>query len=121
MRECKFVVNAFNGTANRFYLLNVRSRMSFNDRVDLMKREYDSVARKNQVQAGLESLTLPSFMATKGITSEDQGLSSWASTSLKKIGDDGMTFFKMASAPRSNLQFQLEQKGQKLSSTFNVD
>ncbi len=73
-QKAEFFVSAFKGSAKRFYLLNCNPAMTYDDRVELMKKEYDSMARKNKIQAQLESLTLTSFMMQKGISNEAQGL-----------------------------------------------
>lgn len=120
--------------------------------IAMMKSEYGSEARRNLVQAELESLTLSVFMSNRSIMREEQGpmdttnhinildlqtphvfqsdvvklrnlrhalfSCSWGHTSLKKINDDGMTFTSMISSLRDNIQFHLEQRGQKQSAIF---
>lgn len=75
MQKSNLHGNSFKGTAERFYILNVRREMIFDDRIPMMKREFDSEDRSNQVQADLDSLTLSSFMANREIFSDEKGLS----------------------------------------------
>jgi len=71
---------ALEDPAKDFFLSTVQPGMSFEDISELMLAEYNSNSRQIQVRRMLDTMRIDTFMAEKGITSEQAALTDMIST-----------------------------------------
>ena len=67
-------IHALDGAARTFFFNNTNESMTFEQKVDIMLKEYDSDARQLQVKGRLDALRLKTFMTQHGINDVSDGL-----------------------------------------------
>ena len=72
--RAEFFICIFSGPARNFFFENINPRMTYEQMRNVMINEYDSDARRLQVQSELENLRLADLMAEKSITDQSAGL-----------------------------------------------
>ena len=66
-------IHALDGAARTFIFNNTNESMTFEQKVDIMLKEYDSDARQLQVKGRLDALRLKTFMTQHGINDVSDG------------------------------------------------